>query len=337
MNPVLARRAARAAHETLISALRDLEKAEQNAVLRFADILHEKHYRHLGFASIWHYGLQGLGFSRAKTGHFVRLAKDVKRLPALAQALEKNEIEWTKAREVGRVATPENQKEWIDRAKRKSRLELEREVRQVRKRAKAPRAAESKQSSLVPGDELPKGDPPVRVSFELTPLQLAEFEKLLEKLPGKSRSELLLAGLAELVRKKKSPRGDSPPIQVVVHRCDTCEKTSVPTNRGDLTVASAMAVAATCDAVQFEPHARSHSRIPKKLRQRVLARDGHRCRVCRGTRYVEVHHRHKQSEGGAHTLENCMTLCRACHVNLHREEELLERGIAIGRETLATG
>jgi 5-methylcytosine-specific restriction endonuclease McrA len=81
--------------------------------------------------------------------------------------------------------------------------------------------------------------------------------------------------------------------------------------------------------VHFEPHRRSRASIPPKLRREVLARDGHRCRRCGRTAHLNVHHRHKQEHGGAHTLNNCETLCRACHVVLHREEELLQRGITV--------
>ena len=205
MDPVIARQAARRAHDAMVSSLRELERAEQNAVLRFADILNERHFLHLGFSSIWHYAMEWLGFSKSKTGQFVRLAKDVKRLPELKTALEKNEIEWTKAREVGKVATVESQREWINRAKKSSRCELERDVKRASKKPAA------RQDSFV-ANELPQADPPVRVTFELTSLELAELEKLTEGLPG-SRTEQLLAAFAALRREKKSTRVD-PTIQI---------------------------------------------------------------------------------------------------------------------------
>ena len=333
MDAIAARQAARQAHQAMVSAVRDLERAEQNAVLRFAEILHLRYYRHLGFASIVHYATEALGFSRAKTAQFVRLAQDMKRLPALQQAVAKNELEWTKARTIGPVATVDNQHKWISRAKKTSRQQLERDVRRARKRPRQPAA----QMDLVPAPPVPAGDPPVRVSFELTPLQLAEYEKLMEKVRGhRSKADVLLAALSALAESQSSQRVTrvTPPVQLVVHRCEKCKRASVPTEGADRTLSSAEATAAACDCVEFRPDAPNRSPIPPKLRKRVLARDGHRCTVCGTTRRLHVHHGHKREDGGPNTLENCTTLCATCHVNRHREEGLLERGIALEREDL---
>jgi hypothetical protein len=67
------------------------------------------------------------------------------------------------------------------------------------------------------------------VSFDLTGLQLAEFEKLMEKVQGRrSKQEVLLLALAALSEHGQSPRRASPPGQLVVHRCDVCRQTNVP-------------------------------------------------------------------------------------------------------------
>jgi 5-methylcytosine-specific restriction endonuclease McrA len=56
----------------------------------------------------------------------------------------------------------------------------------------------------------------------------------------------------------------------------------------------------------------------KRTRDKVLARDGHRCIVCGVTELLEVHHSIPLSEGGPiHDLSNLETLCPTCH---HRAE-----------------
>lgn len=57
----------------------------------------------------------------------------------------------------------------------------------------------------------------------------------------------------------------------------------------------------------------------RPIRQRVLDRDGWRCRnpVCRSERDLEVDHVVPRSQGGPDTLENLVSLCRACHALKH--------------------
>ena len=49
------------------------------------------------------------------------------------------------------------------------------------------------------------------------------------------------------------------------------------------------------------------------LREKILARDHHRCRVCGAREWLVVHHRHPR-----HTYDSLITLCAACHARLHR-------------------
>ena len=64
---------------------------------------------------------------------------------------------------------------------------------------------------------------------------------------------------------------------------------------------------------------RNRSTIPPGVRQKVLARDGHRCRIkgCAQTRLLEVHHFVPRAKGGKNKPGNLVTLCAACHKLLH--------------------
>ena len=56
----------------------------------------------------------------------------------------------------------------------------------------------------------------------------------------------------------------------------------------------------------------------RRLRERVLRRDGFRCVRCGSRERLEVHHRLPVSEGGAHVPENLETRCHGCHRAEHR-------------------
>ena len=59
----------------------------------------------------------------------------------------------------------------------------------------------------------------------------------------------------------------------------------------------------------------------KRTRRRVLDRDGWRCRKCGGAGRLECHHVRAVSAGGAELdPHNCETLCRTCHIAMHRRE-----------------
>jgi hypothetical protein len=52
-------------------------------------------FRDLGYASMQQYAVEALGFSRNRFWQFMKMARDLRRL------------EWTKAQQVGRIATPQ--------------------------------------------------------------------------------------------------------------------------------------------------------------------------------------------------------------------------------------
>lgn len=58
--------------------------------------------------------------------------------------------------------------------------------------------------------------------------------------------------------------------------------------------------------------------VPESVRIECYARDAHRCRVCGITNGMyNLHHILYRSQGGPHTKENLITLCRRCHDLVH--------------------
>ena len=56
----------------------------------------------------------------------------------------------------------------------------------------------------------------------------------------------------------------------------------------------------------------------EKLRQQVLRRDGWRCQSCGSMSKLEVHHKEFRSRLGDDSEGNLITLCTACHAQMHR-------------------
>ena len=314
------------AHAALKSAVGTMEKAKQNAVLWFGDILERKLYRELGYGSINQYAKQELGFSTSRTGDFLSICRSLERLPKVKEKLESGELGYTHARELVKVADEKNQDDWLQFAQGSSRRELEREVKRAKQEV-ADQAAG--QPSLLP---VPRKRPaavcPVRVSMEMSPSQFARYEALWEQIrkqgtaPG-DKVEALLEMMASSLE-KTSPRGDigtpvRPPVQIHVHQCPDCGKATVQTGRGELELSRAELAQAECDCQISRPGDRNTTSIPPVTRRRVLARDRHQCQSpgCGHTRHLEIHHKIPRSRGGTNDPSNLSVLCSACHSLQH--------------------
>jgi 5-methylcytosine-specific restriction endonuclease McrA len=55
----------------------------------------------------------------------------------------------------------------------------------------------------------------------------------------------------------------------------------------------------------------------ERLRQQVLRRDGWRCQVCGTMSNLEIHHKEFRSHSGNDSEDNLVTLCSACHHQIH--------------------
>ncbi len=58
----------------------------------------------------------------------------------------------------------------------------------------------------------------------------------------------------------------------------------------------------------------------RRLRQRVLERDGWRCQRCGRMNELQVHHICPRSQLGEHAEGNLITLCASCHQVVHSRE-----------------
>lgn len=308
----------------LKSALQAMDAAKQNAVLWFGEVLERRLFREFGYVSIHQYAEMELGFSSSRTGDFLSICRRLESLPVVREELSAGRLGYTKAREVVKVADAGNEREWVEAARTRSRRELERQVKQARKRAAAQVTGQA--SLLEPEEAPPAAAQPVRVAFEMTPAQFARWEALWERarkqgeLPAE-RAEALLEMLGSYTA-EASPRGEvpPPPAQVHVQRCPECGKSSVATNRGELTLDRAEAERIECDHRLVEPGKRSRSAIAPAVRRAVLERARYRCERdgCGHARFIEVHHVRPRARGGSNEPDNLIVLCSACHALVHR-------------------
>jgi 5-methylcytosine-specific restriction endonuclease McrA len=302
-----------------------MDEAHQCAVLWFGEIMTRRLFRDLGHSSINQYAIQELGFSKSRTDDFIRLARELDKLPAVREAVASGDLGYTKAREIISVATVETQDTWLKVAKG-TRKELVNEVKKAKRAAKVDPGQGELLPSLLP--VVAPRELPVCFRMNLTPEQEARRSALVErlhKLGGvpTDRAELMLEGLAALVETKelqsqKCPRGpfpSRPPVQIHVHEDAKTGRMTVQTDAGERELSRAETERMRCDAAVCEHGGRNTTTIPPRVRREVLARDKHRCRApgCGRTRFLEIHHIVSRQRGGSNRPENLVTLCASCH------------------------
>ena len=324
-------------HASLQRSLAALEEAHQSSILWFGEVIRRKLFRDLGHSSINQYASQELGFSKSKANDFIRLARQLEKLPAVREAVASGDLGYTKAREIVSVATPETQDTWL-KAAEGTRKELVNEVKKVKRAAKV----DPGQGELLPSGPTVVAplELPVRFQVDLTPEQEARRSAVVEwlhKLGGvpTDRAELMLEAIAALLETKelqgqKCPRGhlaSRPPVQIHVHENAEAGRMTVQTDAGERELSRSESERMRCDAAVCEQGGRNTTTIPPRVRREVLARDKHRCQApgCGRTRFLEVHHIKPRIQGGSNKAENLTTLCAACHRLYH------ELGVA--RET----
>lgn len=324
---------AKKANQAIKSSLKTMEKAKQCSVLWFEDINKRKLFLELGYASINQYAEQELGFSSSRTGDYLQLCRSFKKLPKVKEKVESGKLGYTSARALARVANRENQDQWLDFALNHSRRDLEMEIKRAKQDAVDDAVG---QASLLPAQprQRPVAVVPVRVSLEMSPTQFARYEALWEQVRKQrnvpaDKVEALLEIMGEFVAGSSTrvdvAAANRPPVQIHLHQCPECEKTTAQTSKGELEISQEEQQRAQCDCQISQPHERNKTSIPPSVRRLVLAHARHQCQHpgCTHTRFLEIHHIIPRAQGGSNDPENCACLCSTHHALLHQRKSAL--------------
>lgn len=294
----------------------------------------------LGYASFAEYIERLFGYRPRWTEERVRVAEALEQLPELGQALRDGTISWSVARELTRVASPENATDWLHAATGRTCRDVE---------------------EMVAGRKLGDGptdavDPALRrhvLHMEVSAETFSTFREAMGKL-RRDAGESLDDDAALLLLARHALGGPSDEgragYQIALTVCEACKK-GWQQGRGEQVLVGPEVVAmARCDA-QHVGHAgrhsahvgelagdeapqavRAHQAIPPAVRRKVLRRDGGRCVVpgCRHATFVDIHHLVLRSEGGNHDEDGLVVLCSAHHRAQHRGHLIIEGRVSTG-------
>jgi hypothetical protein len=261
-------------------------------------------YQVLGQPTIVSYAVRGLGMSRRRVRDLLLVGERLPELRSIDRSFAAGWLPWSKVRLLCRVATPETESAWLRCAERCTQDELAHQVRGKRP-GDLPQAGEG-----LPG-------PKFRIVADLDAVQQMVWENAREKLRAESgydtdvtdtdilmeMARLLLASDADGSVPGRRPV-DGSIYKVVIRSEDTGAR--LVTEDGEVALPPEIGEMIAADGV-----------VPPRLRRRVLARDGHRCRHCGCRRSLHVHHVQWRSKGGATESSNLVTMCAKCHGLVH--------------------
>jgi hypothetical protein len=273
-------------------------------------------FRFLGYSRIQDYAAVELDVSRAKAKDLIEIARKARALPAIEQAFENGDLDWTKARQIVRVATPETEEHWLREAQTLSNRGLENAIA----RAKGER-------------------PKVRIVLEVSEEEAADIDDAVRRL-REERGEAVAIGpaIAELSRRAMGSPIDRPGYQVVIHECPRCEKASRDAREGAIEVSNEELAAAKVDAeiIDLREGGKGtfkHTITPAE-RRAVIARDRGRCAICGTQAWLHIHHLERR-DGDVRVL---VLLCSACHKGLvHAGHVTIDGGAPVLRTRLWDG
>ncbi|MBW7876939.1 MAG: HNH endonuclease, partial [Candidatus Cloacimonetes bacterium] len=228
------------------------------------------------------------------------------------------EVGLAKLRKVSSVITSENKSEWIEKSKKLSCRELEKEVAKV--------------STYKPRRDFWQriNSDYFRLSIDTTEGFKALTERAQDVFCKKSQSNKTLTEVFEWALNQALAKHD-PLIKAERAKAkqSVTAKKSTPGSKPDPTNQSVTQDAGSTDNKR-EP-------IPQHILNQVVLRDRGRCsfqkhgRRCHHRRYLDIHHIKPVQDGGQNTVENLTTLCEMHHIYLHHQEEI-EQSLALIRK-----
>ena len=282
-----------------------LERAERSAaeylshesqlLMALIEVDRATAYHCFGFTHLTPYCVRELGLSEDIAAIFVRVVRISHEVPELAAAVVSGELQITKAKTIAAVITPANRAEWIAKASRVSKHELEKAVLKA------------------------SGRDTQTVSFELTPEEQELFRRVQEllcaKLDHSPSKEETLNWMTEFTLQKIDP----------VRKADRSRDRA----RAKLRAPEERTPEPRKSELRAGKSRRSRDRSREvTVEDQVTARDRGRCQarmpdgvICGEAKWTHQHHIIPRELGGEDKTENLITLCASHHRLVHGEHE----------------
>jgi hypothetical protein len=291
-----------------------------------------------------------LGLDARTARERIRVAHALDGLPRVDAALAAGEINYTKARAIARVASGDDEEEWLEKAVSRSADQLERECRETPLR---PQGEDEGRDRWIVSRTRPDGM--VQTTIVLPPEESALFFKSLDAAitlahsPKESRgsdgpepdgsdgperfgrADALVAVSNHFLASQPSPasspgryevqvRVDSALLESRPPVCELIDGTPLEPETARRLSCDAAKVEYRADSADYPMDVDRRTRtVPAALKRALILRDDGRCRFpgCDAHLFVESHHLVHWADGGPTHLANLILLCSRHHTWTH--------------------
>ena len=233
----------------------------------------------LNFSGIFEYCERELKFSYAQAGYFSKVAQVSAKVPELYEAVLTGELTVSQGRRIAPILTPENQKEWIEKAKTLRQGPLEREVAKI--------------------------NPNARIKEQIKPVarEIAELRTAVDP-----KTEANIQALRDILSQKTGkPASVS---DVIAWATEVCREKHDPERKAERSVSSRKPSTPKTGRHPI-PASVKHEVVRRDKNQCThVTPDGRRCQQ---RRWLQFHHVREVSRGGLNTTQNLKTMCSAHH------------------------
>lgn len=261
-------------------------------------------FRQYGCSSVIHYAISWLGCTSDDAYNIRSVAEKLEILPRLTEAAEAGKVGWCHLKAVLRRATPENEEIWLEEAQSSSMKRLEWLLRNDG----SPEA--QREADLA------------RLQFTIAPEVASMYQRAARTICQRvgrrvAAAEILEYILAEFLAGAEDCTPDQAREEArrdleTPWEAAEVEESPCPGN-SEVTLVSQPSWA---KGIQFNGQARHVTEAQKTY---LLRRDRYRCSApgCPNNLWLHMHHIVFYCEGGATVPENLVTVCSACHANIH--------------------
>lgn len=257
-------------------------------------------YLEYGCSSSVHYAILQLGLPRKEANELIRVSRELEALPYLLRLANAGELEWSKLREIVRVATAATERKWAELCRDHTYAQIEDLVARS-------------QRGEVPPDQPALARPRSELRCRFEPDQMAVLERGLQLMCQVAERALSMEEAIEMLFAEKlagHDEVDEEKLQSVRLACLQDLQWTHLIN----------AETEECPDNPEVQMVNPRSRVPTKAqRGKILRRDGYHCSVpgCPNSLWLDVHHVIYYAVGGLTIGENLVTLCTQCHKNVH--------------------
>jgi hypothetical protein len=273
-----------------LETVKEIKLRESELIEILQKVERYKIYKDFALTSLFVYCTKRLKLSEDVAYTYIRVTRTTMEIPALKEAIDKVEINLSNAKKVSSVITPENQLEWLDKAKQCTTRELDYEIAKIK--------------------------PEAVVKERVKPIAENAFE--LRCLLSFKGQKLLVRALDILSTKKKKALKPGEALESMLE--EFIERHD-PVKKAERAIARQTSQAPVTKPVREKG---KRTAIPSLAKHLVTEATSDQCTVvdsqglrCQNRRWLHRHHKIPVAQGGQHTVKNLTLLCSSHHRQVH--------------------